>query len=80
MADEMSADEKAEMALRLWEALTMKLLRAGVISTDTTDSIISREFGDHWESAGIMQRLEAMTRRFHGLPDAVPGGDQPREP
>ena len=80
MAEEVRADQKADLALRLWEALAAKLIRAGVISTDVTDSIIAQEFGTNWENAGIMRRLEAMTRRFHDLPDEAQGGDQPPEP
>ncbi len=80
MADEPSADEKAELALRLWEALAAKLIRSGVITTDVTDSIISREFGKAIEDPGITRILEAMTLRLHDREGEVPAGDQPHEP
>ena len=80
MAETASADEKADLALRLWEALTTKLIRQGLITTDVTDSVIAREFGRAIEDPAITRILEAMTRRFHDLPDEVPADDQHNEP
>lgn len=77
MANEMSADDKAELALRLWEFLAMALVEKGVLSmTEATLPLTKAEMED-FENRALKARTLAMLRRMHGLPDEEQGDDLP---
>ncbi len=77
MADELSTDEKAELALGLWEGLAARLIKKGVITSfDAGMAIFACEQEDWWNDR-INAHTSAMLQRLHGAPDEAEDDEIP---
>lgn len=76
-----TADEKAEIAIKLWEGLAGRLIAKGIITADTAGAAMGEPLVEAAIEgrADITRYLDAILRRLNGLPDRDPEEGEPDE-